>query len=117
MKRSSALRSLFGKALLRSLQGRVQKTLKKVYPVNPEAADEELAKEILRNSTDYGATAVIGSGFILPPPRSLSRLLSMYNGPLLVFQGVLDPLNNTRNRADTILQQYPAATIVQVQGG
>lgn len=116
-KNSRFARSLFGNLLLKSLQGRVDKTLKMVYPKNPDAADEELATEIRRNSQDFGASEVIASGLILPPPRSLSTLLAKYNGPLLVFQGELDPLNNARKRADTIQEQYPNATMVRVQAG
>lgn len=117
MKRSKPARTLAGKALLESLRGRIGKTLKMVYPTNPDAADDQLAEEIRRNSYDYGAVEVLASGLILPPPRSLSELLQKFNGPLLVFQGELDPLNNTRQRADRIQQQYPSATIVRVQAG
>ena len=117
MRRSWRLRKAVGNALLSSLQGRSDQLLKRCYPVNPDAADDELLSEIKRNSTDYGAAIVLGCGFILPPARSLSQLISMYDGPLLVFQGVLDPLNDARKRVATIQEQYPKATVVRVQGG
>lgn len=114
---SRPVRMLIGSLLLKSLQGRVQKTLKLVYPTNPEAADEALAKEILRNSKDYGAAEIIASGFNLPVPRSLTTLLKQYTGPLLIFQGELDPLNSATNRVKTMQEQYPDAKVVRTQLG
>lgn len=117
MKHSRALRMVVGNLFLRILRTRVRKTLTIMYPVNGDAADDQLEDEILRNSYDYGAVEVIASGFILPPPRSINALLHKYQGPLLVFQGVLDPLNKTRSRAEKLKQQYPKATIVCVEAG
>lgn len=88
-----------------------------VYPVNPSAADKRLATEIRRDSLDYGAVEVLASGLNLPPPRSLSALLRLYTGPLLVFQGRLDPLGKPVDRAQKISQQYPAAKVVMVEAG
>lgn len=93
------------------------RTLKFVYPTNPGAADEQLAHNIMRDSFDYGAADVLASGLILPPPRSLTQLLRQYEGPLLVFQGDLDPLNGAADRAERIKMQYPKATVVHVQAG
>lgn len=117
MKNSVSARMMAANFLLKSLQGRIDKTLKFVYPTNPEAADEQLSREIRRNSTDYGAASVLASGLVLPPPRSLSQLLQKYEGPLLVFQGELDPLNNAKERANTIQKQYPQARVVRVNAG
>lgn len=117
MEESRTARVLAGEILLRSLRGRIQKTLRAVYPTNPAAADEELAYNIRRDSLDYGAVEVLASGVILPPPRSLTELLNQYNGPLLVFQGELDPLNNAKERANKIEAQYPQATVVRVNAG
>ncbi|KAI0566635.1 DNA photolyase [Gracilaria domingensis] len=117
MKNSAFARMFAANILLKSLRGRIDKTLRLVYPTNPEAADEQLFKEIRRNSLDYSAASVLASGLILPPPRSLSQLLKKYEGPLLVFQGELDPLNNAKGRADTIHQQYPEARVIRVQAG
>eukprot|EP00177_Eucheuma_denticulatum_P000536 GFKZ01000960.1.p1 GENE.GFKZ01000960.1~~GFKZ01000960.1.p1 ORF type:complete len:692 (+),score=79.85 GFKZ01000960.1:3651-5726(+) len=117
MREWRAARLAAGKVLLRSLQGRVAKTLKFVYPVNPETADEQLAQNIVRDSFDYGAADVLASGLILPPPRSLTELLQKYQGPLLVFQGDLDPLNDASGRAEKIRKQYPTSTVVHVQAG
>lgn len=115
---SRATRLFFGNLLLQSLRGRIQKTLQAVYPTNPAAADEQLARNILRDSLDYGAVEVLASGLILPPPRSLTELLGQYEGPLLVFQGVLDPLNTAGlDRAGKIQQLYPEATVVRVNAG
>ncbi len=103
--------------LLNNLRGRIQKTLVMVYPTNPECADEALAKEIYRNSLDFGADEVLASGLVLPTPRSLSELLRKYEGPLLVYQGTLDPLNSSTDRAEKIKAEYPAATIEKRQLG
>lgn len=117
MGNSWQFRRFVGNILLLSLRGRIKKTIKSVYPVNPDAADEELAREILRNSLDYGAVQVLASGFILPPPRSLTSLLGCYDGPLMVFQGQQDPLNDARGRAKKIAAQYADARMVVVDAG
>lgn len=104
-------------ALLRNLRGRIGTTLKLVYPTNPDCADEALAKEIYRNSLDFGADEVLASGIVLPPPRSLTELLSKYSGPLLVYQGILDPLNSAGDRAEKIRKAYPDATVAKRQLG
>lgn len=117
MKEYRFARMLAANFLLKSLRGRIGKTLKSVYPTNPDAADDDLAREIYRDSLDSGAPDVLASGLILPPPRSLSRLLQKFQGPLLVFQGELDPLNNAKQRANTIEAQYPDVKQVRVQAG
>lgn len=114
---SRPIRLMASNFLLRSLRGRIEATLKQVYPINPASADEFLAKEIRRDSLDYGAVEVLASGLILPPPRSLSRLLQLYSGPLLVLEGRHDPLGDHVSRAQKISQQYPAAKVVLVEAG
>lgn len=103
--------------LLRNLRGRIGTTLKSVYPTNPEKADEQLAREIYRNSLDFGADAVLASGLVLPSPRSLSALLRKYSGPLLIYQGVKDPLNSAGDRGEKIRMAYPDATLAKRELG
>lgn len=110
-------RLLVGRLLLRQLQGRVTKTLDAVYPVNPLEKDSKLPQNILRASFDYGAVEVIASGLITPSPRSLSELLKKYDGPVLVFNGMLDPLGDLNTRTLGLRQVYPKATIVAVEAG
>ncbi len=97
--------------LLRNLRTSIRKTLKTVYPTNPDAADEQLATEIYRNSLDFGADEVLASGIVLPSPRTLTELLAKYSGPALIYQGVLDPLNGSGDRAWKIQGAYPEATV------
>lgn len=108
---------LAGRLLLRYLQGRIVKTLNSVYPIHPVKEDSYLPEEILRASLDYGAADVLASALIMPVARSLERLLSSYDGPLLVFNGVLDPLGNVKLRTETLRKLYPAATVATVQAG
>lgn len=110
-------RMLIGRVLLRQLQGRITRTLNVVYPIVPLTDDSGLPDEIMRASLDYGAVEVIASGLIIPAARSLSRLLRDYDGPLLVFNGVLDPLGDVKTRTERLGQLYPSATIVAVQAG
>lgn len=111
-------RMLAANFLLRNLQGRIQATLQAVYPTNPEKADAALAQEIRRNSLDFGADYVLASGLALPPQRSLSVLLDKYEGPLLLYNGVLDPLSGRGSgRADKIKSVYPEATVVKRELG
>lgn len=114
---SRMIRLLASNFLLRNLRGKIETTLKQVYPINPDAADKELVEEIRRDSLDYGAAEVLASGLILPPPRSLSRLLQLYSGPLLVFEGRHDPLGDHVSRTEKIAAQYPAAKVELVDAG
>lgn len=113
MQEWGAARMFAANLLLQNLRGSIGKTLKLVYPTHPERADEALAKEIYRNSLDFGANDVLASGLVLPPPRSLTELLGKFNGRLLVYQGSLDPLNSAGDRADKILATYPTATVAK----
>lgn len=46
---------------------------------------------------------VLKSGFYLAPPRPLPFLLNkLYKRPVLIVQGVKDPLNNAADRADAL---------------
>lgn len=117
LKKYRRTRMLVGRILLRQLQGRVAKTLNAVYPINPLDKDSRLPQEILRASFDYGAVEVIASGLITPKPRSLLELFRHYDGPLLVFNGLLDPLGNLQTRTMGLRELYPQATIVTVEAG
>ena len=115
------LASIFGAGLLWYLRPRIQSICKNIYPTNPAAVDDILCGDILRDSLDPGAINVMISGSKLPPPRTANELLgadfgssknrstkstfrSKYNegtfgGPVLVAQGLLDPLNDAKGRA------------------
>ena len=56
----------------------------------------------MRDSYDLGANFVVASGAKLPPPVSINHLLSVFQGPVLICQGALDPLNNSTRRADIL---------------
>ena len=61
---------------------------------------------------------VLRSGFYLAPQRPLPYLLNqLYQGPVLILQGVLDPLNSARDRADTLEAAIPNATKVCIEAG
>lgn len=46
---------------------------------------------------------MLKSGFYLPPARPLPYMLNtLYKGPVLIVQGVLDPLNSSAKRADAL---------------
>ena len=59
------------------------------------------------------------SGSKLPPPRTINDLLgssasssikeSVFEGPVLVAQGMLDPLNDAKTRANQILSIRPTS--------
>lgn len=49
------------------------------------------------------AVQVLKSGFYLAPPRPLPYLLNqLYQRPVLIVQGVKDPLNKAADRADAL---------------
>eukprot|EP00172_Hildenbrandia_rubra_P001408 Plantae.Rhodophyta-Hildenbrandia_rubra.ctg19593.p1 GENE.Plantae.Rhodophyta-Hildenbrandia_rubra.ctg19593~~Plantae.Rhodophyta-Hildenbrandia_rubra.ctg19593.p1 ORF type:complete len:700 (-),score=87.00 Plantae.Rhodophyta-Hildenbrandia_rubra.ctg19593:134-2233(-) len=110
-------RIALGNLLFAYLQRGIEKTLKRVYPTNPSAANKELADEIYRNSRDSGAVEVLASGFILPETRSLTMLLKDYQGPLLLYIGTRDPLNRSGQRAEKIQQICSQAELKLVNAG
>merc|ERR1712151_1343591 len=105
--------SLGGKALLWYLRPRIQSICVNLYPSNPDAVDETLCSNILRDSLDPGAINVMISGSKLPPPRTANELLNAdfgnyalppsiqttWKGPVLICQGMKDPLNDATGRA------------------
>lgn len=111
------LRRLAGRLILKSLQGRVLRTLNVVYPTNPLDADSRLPDEIMRASYDYGAVDVLASGLVAPQQRGFDALLKAYDGPLLVFNGILDPLGNVRLRTQTFETMFPQAKVVTTNAG
>uniref|UniRef100_A0A0G4HSB7 Photolyase/cryptochrome alpha/beta domain-containing protein n=1 Tax=Chromera velia CCMP2878 TaxID=1169474 RepID=A0A0G4HSB7_9ALVE len=89
----------FGAALFVYLSTSTEKIVKSVYPVFPEEAEGGLVDAILRDAGDPGAIGVIASGRKLPPQRCQNELLRRFPGPVLVCQGVKDPLNDAPARA------------------
>ena len=53
----------------------------------------------MRDSTDPGALGIFNAGAKLPFSRSANEMLEKFGGPLLVTQGLLDPLNDAKTRA------------------
>lgn len=90
-----------GKLIFSLLQPRIKNLCEWLYPTNPKAVRlNRVDVNILRDSKDPGATGVIASGGKLPTPRPVSDLFREYTGPVLVIQGVLDPLNDAKARAE-----------------
>eukprot|EP00216_Chloropicon_sp_CCMP2111_P002168 CAMPEP_0198240136 /NCGR_PEP_ID=MMETSP1446-20131203/5336_1 /TAXON_ID=1461542 ORGANISM="Unidentified sp, Strain CCMP2111" /NCGR_SAMPLE_ID=MMETSP1446 /ASSEMBLY_ACC=CAM_ASM_001112 /LENGTH=655 /DNA_ID=CAMNT_0043922827 /DNA_START=343 /DNA_END=2310 /DNA_ORIENTATION=+ len=108
---------LSSRAIFFYLQKSVPSLLKKVYPTTPENADKLLAYEIERASGDPGAFDVFKSVFYLPTPKPLNLLLDTYNGPVMVFQGKKDPLNDAATRAKNIAEAYSDTKVVLVDAG
>ena len=81
-----------GKALFAYLQPSIKSICQNVYPDNPDAVDPRLTENIFRDSEDPGAVNVLTSGAKLPPPRTKNELFEDFGGPVLVVQGLNDPL-------------------------
>lgn len=61
---------------------------------------------------------MLKSGFYLAPPRPLPYMLNtLYGGPVLVVQGVLDILNDARGRADKLEAAITTASKVCLDAG
>jgi pimeloyl-ACP methyl ester carboxylesterase len=100
-----------------------------LYPTNPDAVNEELCEGILRDSLDPGAINVMISGSKLPPPRTANELLGadygsakrggegMFKGPVLVAQGMLDPLNDAKTRAKMFGELRGGITVAPIDAG
>jgi len=132
-----------GSGLLAYLRPQIQSICKNLYPTNPSAVDDELCSGILRDSLDPGAINVMISGSKLPPPRTANELLSanfgstrsrpsdtnnnnnnnnewkegVFTGPVLVAQGMLDPLNDAKGRASLLRSLRTGVTISPINGG
>ncbi|CAM9240223.1 unnamed protein product, partial [Hapterophycus canaliculatus] len=84
---------------------------------NPDIVDEGLAENILRDSCDPGAVGVIAAGGKLPFSRSANEMLGKFGGPVLVTQGVKDPLNDAEGRATLFQGLGPQVSVVRLDGG
>jgi pimeloyl-ACP methyl ester carboxylesterase len=121
----------FGTGLLAYLRPQIQSICKNLYPVNPSAVDADLCVNILRDSLDPGGINIMISGAKLPPPRTYNELLaadfgqgtdltiadSMFEGPVLMAQGILDPLNDAKGRAEMMGTLRKGITIDPIQAG
>jgi len=128
-----------GTGLLAYLRPRIQSVCKNLYPTNPDAVDEILTGNILRDSLDPGAINVMISGSKLPPPRTANELLGadfgsaksqnkedssiiaavegMWEGKTLIAQGVLDPLNDAKARAKLFGELRKGITLQPINAG
>jgi pimeloyl-ACP methyl ester carboxylesterase len=125
--------TLFGRGLLWYLRPRIQSICINLYPTNPAAVDTNLCESIRRDSLDPGAIAVMISGSKLPPPRTANELLGAdfgsskdgaatvkegkWNGPVLVAQGMKDPLNDAVGRAGMFESLRPNISVEALDGG
>ena len=131
--------SIGGTALLWYLRPRIQSICRNLYPTNPGAVDDILCGGILRDSLDPGAINVMISGSKLPPPRTANELLGAdfgssknrgyetsflskykegtFDGPVLVAQGVLDPLNDAKDRAELLRKLRKGIKIDSLNAG
>ena len=125
--------------MLAYLRPRIQSICKNLYPTNPDAVDELLTDNILRDSLDPGAINVMISGSKLPPPRTANELLGadfgsarshskedssiipaaegMWEGRTLVAQGELDPLNDAKTRAKLLGKLREGITVRPINAG
>eukprot|EP00892_Ulva_mutabilis_P007297 jgi/Ulvmu1/493/UM001_0501.1 len=110
--------NVLGWTTFQYLQRGIRKQLEKLYPTRPFNADDFLNDEIYRASCDPCSLQVLKSGFYLAPPRPLPYMLNtLYRGPVLVVQGVLDILNDARGRAAKLEAAIPAARLVTLDAG
>lgn len=106
------------KILLFYLELSARDTLRKLYPANPENADEKLISDLLRAGCDPNAASVLKSVFFLQPPTPLNYLLTeMYGGPILVVQGCLDPLNDAKGRVAQFEDTCPKVQVKLLSAG
>lgn len=118
-----------GQGLLWYLRPRIQSICVNLYPTNPSAVDDNLCNSILRDSLDPGALAVMISGSKLPPPRTANELLgasfgsistaieSKWTGPVLIAQGMKDPLNDAVGRANMFQALREDIEVAPLDGG
>uniref|UniRef100_A0A7S1XLU4 AB hydrolase-1 domain-containing protein n=1 Tax=Phaeomonas parva TaxID=124430 RepID=A0A7S1XLU4_9STRA len=93
------LLSLFSNGLLGFLKPQVPSICKRLYTERPENSDQRQIDNILRDAADPGAVDVFVAGAKLPPPTPANELFYQYKGPVVIVQGMSDPLNDARSRA------------------
>ncbi len=100
------------------------------------AADDNPCSNILRDSLDQGALAVMISGSKLPPPRTANEILGAtfgssssssvsdaaivedrWSGPVLIAQGMEDPLYDAVGRANMFQALREDIEITPLVGG
>lgn len=119
-----------GNGLLSYLRPRIQSICVNLYPTNPDAVDDKLCQNILRDSLDPGAINVMISGSKLPLPRTYNEVVaadfgqcsssvpeSQFTGPILLAQGILDPLNDAKGRARQLKTLRDGIQVAELQGG
>ncbi|CEM35645.1 unnamed protein product [Vitrella brassicaformis CCMP3155] len=94
------LLQLFATGLYLYLKTQTPSICKRLYPTNGTAVEDGIIDCILRDSADPGAIGVIASGAKLPPQRSHNELIAKFGRPVLILQGLLDPLNNATARME-----------------
>jgi len=104
--------------LFAALQPNIKPILSYVYPAAPDRADAWLADEIERASADPGALQVLASGSALPQPETIDSLLRDVGAPVLVCQGLLDPLNDSPARVVALQEALGALVrVAKIEGG
>jgi pimeloyl-ACP methyl ester carboxylesterase len=83
---------LFGRVIILALRPYVEQACRFVYPKRPQEVDKRLVDNIVRDSKDPGGYSVIAAGAKLPTPITKNELLHAFGKPLLVAQGLNDPL-------------------------
>ncbi|KAL3935527.1 MAG: hypothetical protein SGBAC_008970 [Bacillariaceae sp.] len=122
----------FGTGLLAYLRPQIREICIKLYPTNPSAVNVDLCETILRDSLDPGAINVMISGSKLPMPRTYNEVIaadfgqatdtqtlkeSTFTGPILMAQGVLDPLNDAKGRSEALQKLRSGITVDPLQAG
>jgi pimeloyl-ACP methyl ester carboxylesterase len=124
---------IFGNVMMGYLRPRIGSICSKLYPTNPAAVDANLCNTIFRDSLDPGAINVMMAGAKLPPPRTANEMLaadfgcapentsrsleSVFDGPVLIAQGVLDPLNDAKSRMDCLASLREGIDADPIQAG
>jgi pimeloyl-ACP methyl ester carboxylesterase len=85
-----------------------------MFSVNPPLRSHLLH----RAACDARSADVFASVFYLPKPRPLNYLINnLWRGPTAVVQGVLDPLNDARGRADQLERECPGTRVWAINAG
>jgi len=96
---SGEILRIFGKLLFSLLQPNIGKISEWLYVTDKTPVKKYLSDTILRDSNDPGAVDVLAAGGKLPTPEPFNEVFRKFTGPILVAQGVLDPLNDAKERA------------------
>ncbi|KAF8379290.1 hypothetical protein HHK36_028723 [Tetracentron sinense] len=116
-RRISGVAWLGGRLLLLYLRLRVGNLVKNCYPANTQRADDWLIDEMIRASNDPGVLVVLESVFNFNLSIPLNQLLEIFEGKVLIIQGMRDPISNSELKLSMLREHCSGVVVRELDAG